>query len=69
VVSNEELSEMLTTVPPVGAAFETVTVHVAVPLAPKLVGEHVSEESESWATRLMVAVWETPLRVAVRVAL
>jgi hypothetical protein len=47
VVSRDELSETVTAVPPVGAAFERVTVQVLLALEPRLVGAQVKEESES----------------------
>jgi hypothetical protein len=47
VVSRAELSETVTAVPPVGAAFERVTVQVLLALEPRLVGAQVKEESES----------------------
>jgi hypothetical protein len=62
------LSETETTVPPVGAALERVTVQVLVALEARVVGLHASEERVMGAVRLMVAVWETPLRVAVTTA-
>jgi hypothetical protein len=45
-----------TVAPPVGAAVVSVTVHVLEELGPRLVGLQVSEETNTGATRLMVAV-------------
>ena len=67
-VSVALLSESVTAVPPMGAALERVMVQVLVPLEFRLVGEQAREERVTGATRLMVAVLETPLRVAVTVA-
>jgi hypothetical protein len=67
-VSTTLLSESVTKVPPAGAALERVTVQVLVPPEFKLVGEQAREERVTAATRLMVAVWKTPLRVAVTMA-
>ena len=68
VVSSALLSDSETAVAAV-AALERVTVHVLLAEEPRLMGEHASEVSVTGATRLMVAVWDTPLRVAVTVAL
>ena len=62
------LLERETAVPPAGAAWLRVTVHVVPAAEAKLVGLHASEESVSVDVRLMVAVCETPLRVVVSVA-
>jgi hypothetical protein len=62
------LSAIVTVVPPVGAAFERVTVQVLVPLEFRLVGVQASEERVTGATRLREAVRETLFRVAVTVA-
>ena len=68
VVSSALLSDSVTEVPPVGATLVSVTVQVLVALEPRLVGEQASEERATGATRLRVAVWETPFSVAVTVA-
>jgi hypothetical protein len=68
VVSRALLSDTVTTVPPAGAAFDNVTVQVAVEAEFKLVGLQTSEVSLSDATRLIEEVRETPLREADRVA-
>jgi hypothetical protein len=52
------LSLSVTEAPPTGAALVRVTVHVEEPLGPRLVGLHVSEETRTGATRLMVAFAE-----------
>ena len=58
-----------TTVPPAGAALLSVTVHVVAAPEFKLVGLHASDDITIGATKLMVAVCETPLNVAVSVEL
>ena len=68
-VSAELLSESATLVPPVGAAWLRVTVQVVEAPELTLVGLQVSAEIAVGATRLRVAVWEAPFRVAVTVAL
>jgi len=62
------LFETVTTAPPVGAAFERVTVQAAVALAPRLAGVHCKDETRTGATREMVVEAEDPLSEAVRVA-
>ena len=57
-----------TDAPPVGAAFDSVTVHELLAFDPKLVGLHVKELTSTGATRLIVAGAELPLYVAVMVA-
>jgi hypothetical protein len=57
-----------TDAPPVGAAFDRVTVHELVAFDPKLVGLHTSELTSTGAIKLMVAGLELPLYVAVTVA-
>ena len=57
-----------TDAPPVGAAFDNVTVQELVAFDPKLVGLHTSELTNTGATRLIVAGLELPLYVAVTVA-
>jgi hypothetical protein len=57
-----------TAAPPAGATWLRVTVHIALVPEVKLVGVHVNEETVSADTRLIVAAWEAPLRVAVSVA-
>jgi hypothetical protein len=69
VVNAELLSEMVTTEPPLGAVEVRVTVQVLVAPEVRVVGLQTREERLTEAVRLMVAVWETPLRVAKRVAL
>jgi hypothetical protein len=63
-----------TTLPPVGAAPLSPTVHVVAAPEFKLVGLHANEDkvtavTAAGAVKLMLAVLETPLRVAVKVAL
>ncbi len=57
-----------TDAPPVGAAFDNVTVQELVAFDPKLVGLHASELTKTGATKLIVAGLELPLYVAVTVA-
>jgi len=61
------LSERLTAVLP-EAALERVTVQVAEPLELRVEGEQAREVRVAGAERVMVAVREMPLRVAVTVA-
>ena len=67
VVSSELLSDSVTVVLAV-AALLNVTVQVLAALEPRVVGVHASEESVTAAARVMVAVFETPLSVAVTTA-
>ena len=67
VVSSELLSDSVTVVLAV-AALLNVTVQVLAALEPRVVGVHASEESVTAAAREMVAVFETPLSVAVTTA-
>ena len=55
--------------PPVGAAWDSVTVQVLTALCPRLVGLQATPETSTGASRLMAAVWELLPRVAVTVAL
>jgi hypothetical protein len=57
-----------TDAPPVGAAFDSVTVHELLTFDPRLVGLHASELTNT-GTKLIVAGVELPLYVAVAVAL
>ena len=67
--SSALLLDRETAVPPAGAALLRVTVQVVPAPEARLVGLHVSEERTTGADKLMVAVCETPLKVAVSVAL
>ena len=67
VVSSELLSDSVTVVLAV-AALLNVTVQVLAALEPRVVGVQASEESVTAAARQMVAVFETPLSVAVTTA-
>ena len=67
VVSSELLSDSVTVVLAV-AALLNVTVQVLAALEPRVVGVHASEESVTAAAKVMVAVFETPLSVAVTTA-
>jgi hypothetical protein len=59
------LLDSVTVAPPV---FDTVTVHVALPPDPRLVGLHVNPLSPAAAARAIVAVAAPPFNLAVRVA-
>jgi len=67
-VSRALLSDTVTVVAAVGA-FDSVTVHVLLAEEFRLVGVQANDVSVTGATRLMVAVCDTPFRVAVTVAL
>jgi hypothetical protein len=58
-----------TTVPPAGAPWLNVTVHVVAAPEFKLVGLHARDVRTTDPTRLTVAVFDTPASVAVKVAL
>ena len=68
-VSRALLSANETTVPPTGALLVSVTVQVLVAEEPRLVGLQLSADRATGATRLIVAVCETPLSEAVTTAL
>jgi hypothetical protein len=57
-----------TNAPPVGATFDSVTVHEPVAFDVRVVGLQTSELTNTGATRLIVAGAELPLYVAVTVA-
>ena len=61
--------DSVTLAPPAGAAFVIVTVQVLDPFGPRLVGLHASDETNTGATRLIVAFAELLLYVAVIVEL
>ena len=67
--SSAVLLDTETAVPPAGAVLLRVTVHVVLAPELKLVGLHDSEDRTTGAAKLIVAVCETPLKVAVSVAL
>ena len=67
-VSRALLSDIVTVVTAV-AAFDNVTVQVLLADEFRLEGEHAKDVSVTGATRLMLAVCDTPLSVAVTVAL
>ena len=58
-----------TTVPPAGAAWLNATVQVVAVPEFKLVGLHTRDVKTTAGVKLMVTVFETPAKVAVRVAL
>jgi hypothetical protein len=58
----------LTEEPPAGADLESVTVHEPAIPDPRVEGEQTREESVAGATRLIEAVREPPLTVAVMMA-
>ena len=64
-VSAAALLDSVTVPPPV---LDTVTVHVELPLGPRLVGLQLNPLSTTGATSEMVAVWVLPFSVAVMVA-
>jgi hypothetical protein len=66
--SSALLVEIATTVPLVGAALVRVTVQVVTPPEYRSVGLHARELRAAGATKLTVAVLDTPLRVALSVA-
>jgi hypothetical protein len=68
-VSRALLLDSVTDEPPVGAVCVSVTVQVVAVLWLRLVGLHVRLESSTGASRLIVAVCELALKVAVTVAL
>jgi hypothetical protein len=68
VASWELLSESETEEPPAGAAAVRVTIQLPVALGARMVGLQASEERAADASRFTVAVFETPLIVAVTVA-
>jgi hypothetical protein len=68
-VSEVLLLVSVTAVPPVGAVWVSVNVHVLTALCPRLVGAHATPETRTGARRLIVAVFELPPKVAVTVAL
>ena len=59
----------VTKAPPVGATLVRVTVQVLEAFRPRLVGLHASDDTSAGATRLIVALVEVLLYVAVTVAL
>lgn len=61
-------TEIATTIPPVGADCDRVTVHVAAPGVAITAGEHVSPLSCTVVARVMVVLSERPLATAVMVA-
>jgi hypothetical protein len=67
-VSAGALLDSVMLAPPLGAAWFSVMVQVLEESCPRLVGLQLSEETCTGATRLMLAILETPLRVAVSVA-
>jgi hypothetical protein len=67
-VNEELLPETATTVPPAGAGWFRVTVHVVEAPELTLVGLQAREETSMGATRFKLAVWEAPFSVAVAVA-
>jgi hypothetical protein len=63
------LSEIAIVPPPVGAALLSVTVQVLEALGPRVVGLQLSDDTSTDADRVIVAVAELPLYVAVTIAL
>ena len=60
-VRAEFVFDSATLAPPLGAGWLKVTVQVVEEFGPRLVGLHASEETNTGATRLTVAVAELPL--------
>jgi hypothetical protein len=67
-VISRVLADSETSAPPLGAALLRLTVQFAVALDPRLDGVQPTDESETALTRLRAATLETPLNVAVTVA-
>ena len=67
-VSKALLLESETSDPPAGAPLESVTVQVDAALLARLVGAQETPVKEAGASNEIVAVWGTPARVAVTVA-
>ncbi len=67
VVSKALLSDTVTVVAAV-VALDSVTVQVLLPEEFKVVGEQANDVSVTGATKLIVAVCDTPLKLAVTVA-
>ena len=59
------LLERETEVPPAGATWLSVTVHVAEPLDPNVVGLQASADTSTGATSEIDALWEAPFKDAV----
>jgi len=68
MLSSALLFDSATVVPPVGAAWFSVTVQVVAAPEFKLVGLQARPVSSVGATRVKLAVWDVPFRVAVTVA-
>ena len=67
-VSSVVLLASITLDPPGGETWVMVTVQVLTALCPTLAGLHATPETSAGASRLMAAVCELPLKVAVTVA-
>jgi hypothetical protein len=67
-VNAEPLAETDTMTPPAGAGAESVRVQVEEAPASSVVVLHANAEMSTGATRVKLAVWEAPFRVAVMVA-
>jgi len=68
-VSTVSVFVSVTSAPPAGAAFVSVTVQTVLEFAPRLVGLQASEDTRTGATSPTVAFAELVLYVAVTVAL
>jgi hypothetical protein len=67
--SNAFVSVSVTAAPPVGAALVSVTVQVLEAFGPRLDGLHASDDNTAEFVRLMVAVLELLLKLAVMIEL
>jgi hypothetical protein len=67
-VNAKTLAETDTMTPPAGAGAESVRVQVEEAPASSVVVLHANAEMSTGATRVKLAVWEAPFRVAVMVA-
>ena len=67
VVNWEETLSVSATVALLMVGFDKVTVQIVLALGNRVAAAHCSEEIVDRVARVMVAVWDEPFRVAVRV--
>ena len=67
-VSEALLLASVTLAPPAGAVWVSVMVQVLIALWPRVAGLHATPDTSTGASRLMVAVFELLLKVAVTIA-